>query len=215
MHLNYCEPDPFGEISFTVYTAPVSSQSERVNKKIYMDSIKQILKPFQYILTGDVKINIDWFVNEDERYETDRTADVDNIIKPTVDAMSGPEGILINDCQVRSISCCWKDRYDQKEHVAIQIKYFPDETINKKGLIFVHLGQALCMPLLETLEPHAIKILLKAFERQLSTRNKLIQSGANYYDAKSVMSVQRFFHKSRLEGFIVRNIENLKQGKLI
>ena len=52
---------------------------------------------------------IEWTVHEQDRYESDAAPDVDNILKPLLDGLCGPEGVLIDDCQVQAVDCRWID----------------------------------------------------------------------------------------------------------
>ncbi|MCI5130534.1 MAG: RusA family crossover junction endodeoxyribonuclease [Candidatus Electrothrix sp. EH2] len=74
-----------------------------------------------------------------KRYETDTSADIDNIIKPLLDSLCGPSGILIDDNQVQCVTCYWLDTSDyESEKINISIDYIDDEYISKEGLIFIN-----------------------------------------------------------------------------
>jgi len=51
-----------------------------------------------YLPLGDVKVSIEWTLHEQDPYESDAAPDVDNILKPLLDVLCGPDGILIDDC---------------------------------------------------------------------------------------------------------------------
>lgn len=205
-------PSEYGETNFKVFTKPVSSQASKSKKDTLTEEIRKITKSIPNLLTGDVSIEILWFINEDERYESDEAADVDNILKPIIDALSGPEGILINDCQVQHVVSTWADRYDETEHIEISIAYEPDAWLQKENTMFVQLENALCMPIAKDLEPEMLKIFLDNFEMQLQARNRILERGGTYYQARSVMSIQRLFHRTRVGDFEVKRIEELRQN---
>ncbi|OEU66353.1 MAG: hypothetical protein BA863_16070 [Desulfovibrio sp. S3730MH75] len=205
-------PSEEGKTTFKVFTPPVSSQGSRSKKDTLTEKLRNTTKSIPILLTGDVSIEILWFVNEVERYESDKTADVDNILKPILDALCGPEGILINDCQVQHVVSSWVDRYDEMEHIEISISYEPDAWFEKESIVFVQLENALCMPLAKNLEPECLKISLDIFEMQLQSRNRIFERGGTYYQARSVMSIQRLFHRTRVGGFEVKKIEELRQN---
>lgn len=203
-------PNESGEINFKVLVKPVSFQASRSKKKSFVKAIRNITEPIQYLLSGDVAVELTWFINEDERYESDEPADVDNIIKPILDALSGPDGMLINDCQVQYLSSHWVDRYNEDEYIQIKIKYEPDAYIEKDKIMFVQLQKAICMPLPDNLKPEELKSFLDIYEMQLNSRDKELEQGASYYQAKRFMSIQRLFHKTRVRNFKVTKVEDLR-----
>ncbi len=139
-----------------------------------------------------------------------KSADIDNIIKPILDVLCGRNGIIIDDCQIQNVSSHWEDRYNESEHFQIEIFYEPDAFFLKESISFVQLQKVLCMPFCKDVRPDALKILLEVFEEQLKSRDELLANGKDYYLARSVMSIQRLFHISRLKDFQVVKIEDLK-----
>lgn len=90
-------------------------------------------------------MDIQWLVYEQERYENPDLPDMDNIIKPILDGLTGPDGVLIDDCQVQTVSSHWID-WNKKEHHNIRIRYCPDDYVSKQNLAFVNIGNNLYMP---------------------------------------------------------------------
>jgi len=206
-------PHESGQMVCETWIKPVSSQVANWRKTAVIQAIRAIVAPVKYLLSSDVSIKIIWFINEDERYESDKSADVDNIIKPILDALCGPNGILIDDCQAQHISSQWVDRYDEPEHLQIEIAYQPDAFFRKDDIAFVQIKNALCMPFDKNTKPQALTILLEAFEKQLEGRNLVLDQGGSYYQAKKFMSIQRLFHKSRVSNF--RIVQAADLGKSI
>ena len=204
-------PAESGNIIFNIEVKPVSNQSTRAKKDVVTNAIRAVTKPIEYLLSGDIAIEIEWFINEDERYESDKSPDVDNIIKPILDALSGPQGLIIDDCQVQFISCHWLSRFGGKECINLTIKYDPEEWYKKANLIFVQLHMALCMPLCGDLPPNQLNLMLDAFEQQVHARERILAEGGTDYMAKGVMSLQRFFHKTRINNFTVITLEELRK----
>jgi len=197
-HHNLNEPPEFGELTFTFSLEPVSLQSSGVKKEFVKSEIRKITKTLNYLLSGDVKIDIQWLVYEQERYENPNSPDMDNIIKPILDGLSGPEGILIDDCQVQTISSHWVD-WTRKEHqINITVQYISDDYVSKDNLIFVNLGNNLYMPFHTNIKWQAKEILLEHLVTGMNLKNEILLKTGNYYQAKMFMSVQRIFHKSRI-----------------
>lgn len=203
-------PPESGILVFDIWTKPVSAQSTAERKKVVFDAIRMITMPVRYILLGDISVELKWFINEEERYESDSNADVDNIVKPILDALSGPDGLVVNDCQVQPISSSWLSRVGDKEHIEITVSYEADAYFEKKKLMFVQLHRGVCMPLSKELKPEQLGIFLKRFERQYQIRDELMTTGVPSYAARDSMSIQRAFHRTRVNGFSVRSLEDMK-----
>src|SRR5689334_20678474 len=103
------EPPPPGTLTFDVTAKPRSLQSRSLLKQVVKDRMKAAVLGRPYLLSGDVEIRITWLIHEREHYFGVHAPDIDNILKPLLDGISGPEGILVNDCQVQSVSCSWID----------------------------------------------------------------------------------------------------------
>jgi Holliday junction resolvase RusA-like endonuclease len=203
------EPPIGGELLFIIPEKPVSQQSSRAEKDKFSQLISQQLANRDYLLSGDVKVCIEWHVHEQDRYESDAAPDVDNILKPLLDALCGPQGILIDDCQVQEVGCNWVDSYDRSQRVEIRLRFFDDEFIEKDGLCFVHLGKGRCFPINLTIPPEASLLLLEHLCDRLEKREKILEFGDEYYRTKYMMPIQRFFHRSRVRRFPVVEVDEL------
>src|SRR3954463_14024538 len=147
--LSYDEPPEHGLIQFEVSAAPVSFQASATKKAGIVSAARAIVAPCEYLLSGDVKLALTWHISERARYEMDSSADVDNIVKPILDAISGPDGILIADCQVQELTCYWVGGYadPEEERIEIEMKFFPDEYQRKAGLLFLNVEKGLYFPI--------------------------------------------------------------------
>lgn len=209
-------PPETGEIEFIIDRPPVSLQSKGNRKKEFKEHVAAKVDKAGFLLSGDVSVRIQWSVHEQKRYETCTSADVDNIVKPLLDAICGPKGILIDDNQVQAIECFWVDSYEyDREQIDIRIKYIPDEYLPKKDLSFICMEKNICIPFWKNHRPEELAIFISAHEQMLASRDKMIDAGMNYYESKEVMSVQRVFHKSRLKGFDIKNVDELKKKNSI
>ena len=197
---NVDEPPEYGELTFSFELEPVSLQSSTTKREFVKSEIRKVTKSLNYLLSGDVKIDIQWLVYEQERYENPDSPDMDNIIKPILDGLTGPDGVLIDDCQVQTVSSHWID-WNKKEHqINISIRYCPDDYVSKQNLAFVNIGNNLYMPFNTNLNCNAREILIKHYEKGMKMRDKVLKETGSYYQAKMYMSIQRIFHKSRIFG---------------
>ena len=158
-------------------------------------------------MSGEVEVVITLQVHERERYEGIFSPDVDNIIKPLLDTMCGPKGILVNDCQVQSVRCSWIDWTRTNHNLLIEIHHEPDAWIPKKDLVWVEFANKLCMPLNTDAKPAVKEAMLSMWQRMFSVREELLKRGADYYEALAIMPIQRPFFKPRLKGFKVVSLK--------
>ena len=81
-----------------------------------------------------------------QHYESDRTADIDNVIKPILDGLTGPDGVMIDDNQVQNVQCYWIDQLDAPKAI-LTIDNRARQYVFKKDLVFVHMGEHLYFPI--------------------------------------------------------------------
>jgi Holliday junction resolvase RusA-like endonuclease len=205
------EPSPYGELLVKFPISPVSIQSATARKDAQRALIVAELARFKFLLIGDVQMEVTWLCSAKARYESDSSPDVDNILKPLLDALCGPSGVLVDDCQVNAIgaSCC---SMRGPELVEVQIKHSPDDFISKEGLLFLDLGRALCVPITESLPGEALRLFVGAIENMMGLRGKLDALGADI-DPRMTMIGPRIFHKSRVKHFACEAIAAFKSRK--
>jgi Holliday junction resolvase RusA-like endonuclease len=203
------QPPESGIMEFSIPFGPISLQAHSSRKRVAQENFQRHLPSTNFLLSGDVKVEIEWLIHEAARYESDAAPDIDNILKPLMDVLCGPNGILIDDNQVQSVTCSWIDWALTDERLDFQIRFSPDDFVRKDGLIFIELANSLCMPINKNVPPEGLRTLLQAFKMQWKTRRGLEKLGMDYYQAKGVMSIQRVFHRSRLGRFPVVAFETI------
>ena len=201
-----------GEVFIEVPHKPPSVTSKGKKTAVRM-IIKGLIKKYDFIFTGDVNVEIDWFVSEQSRYESDSTPDIDNTTKPILDALCGKDGVLIDDCQVQSVSTGWMDRYKKDEYFTIRVKpHFFIERVQKDGLIFIEFSNKLCFPFNFDGIPENMQLgVIDRVDEMISFRNKYMEKGFDYYTASRCMPSQRVFHISKIKGFPAENFESFKE----
>lgn len=130
----------FGECHFSIQGKPVSLQSSGEAKRKYQEKIKQAIHEYEFIFYREVSITITWYTDVRSRYLTDSSNDIDNIIKPIIDAIVGKDGLLIDDCQVQHVECYWLDvPHGEEEYVEVCVQSLGgtnDYTIDKQHVCF-------------------------------------------------------------------------------
>lgn len=202
------EPPIFGEIVLTYNLEPVSLQAKTEKKKALKNAILQRFNRLNYYLSGEVQLDIKWYVHEKSRYEGADSPDIDNIIKPILDGLSGKEGLLIDDCQIQCVSSSWIDWTKQDNSIVVTVKYHSDEYVRKDDLIFVEINNNLYFPLQKNTNTVSQKIIIKNLRKMFALKERLEKSTNDYYLSKNVLPIQRLFHKSRIQGFNLLAFKN-------
>ncbi len=205
------EPPDCGEMQLSFDFAPVSLQAPKNRREVLSQTVRSVAKTADFLLSGDVQIDIEWYLHEQDRYESDLAPDVDNILKSLLDGLSGPEGIMVDDTQVQAISCDWVDWSLREQRVIVRARFDPDEWLPKNNVAFVHLGNALYVPINDNIDREGMLLLLDTLGRMFSARKELLEQSEDYYLAKRVMPIQRVFHKSRLRDFKLVELSELRR----
>lgn len=186
--------EPSGnELRIVIAAAPASLQSGAARKEAFRNKLRAALGEPQYLLTGEVSVEAEWLLPERIRYETLLSPDVDNTLKVTLDALCGPAGILVNDCQVQHVSCYWIDWTREDQQFTVVVKHRPDDWIRKHGLAFVEV------------------INIDSIARMSDANQKLLELTGDWHLAQLVMPIQRPFHRGRLGGFRVLSLAEARR----
>lgn len=112
----------------------VSVQSQRAVREELLAEIRQHLREYQWVCTGSVNVELLWYLNGTLRQETDAIGDIDNITKPVIDALTGKDGILVDDSQIGSLHTYWSSRNleSPKDVLHLRIQFSNDESLRKR-----------------------------------------------------------------------------------
>ena len=209
LHLD--EPPEFGALAFSLDLQPISRQAGKQKKRDLIDAIQGVTRKVKYLLSGDVQIEIEWLVHEKERYETNDSPDIDNILKPIIDALCGPDGLLIDDCQLQAVTSAWIDWTSTDHLLNFNIKFMSDEWVRKEDLVFIHLGDNLYFPMQENMPPQLGAQLLNSVQEMIALKGKLEAQTGDYYAASQMLPIQRLFHRSKLNAFKVMEASTFRK----
>lgn len=196
----------------------VSSQSQKKARDAFREAIRNELASFKWICAGSVTLELLWYLHGTERQETDRVGDIDNITKPIIDALTGKDGLLIDDAQIGSLHTFWNSRnhLTSKDALYIRLKFINDECLSKNNLIFVQYSGAVCLPL--NVDFGSIRdiigalFLIRARLRHRKTATRMKQLGL---DVDRMMVVSSWdIHRTRLGGFDSSNIYKLEDFRV-
>ncbi|MDZ4058895.1 MAG: RusA family crossover junction endodeoxyribonuclease, partial [Bacteroidales bacterium] len=100
-----------GKVILNIEMTKIASLQSRKEIRDQITSlIKNELSKFKWIISGSVVVEFAWYLNAIERQETDKIGDIDNISKPIQDSLTGSNGILIDDAQIRGLYSFWMSR---------------------------------------------------------------------------------------------------------
>lgn len=193
-----------GEYEFVVLGKPASQQSSSTVRRAYQDKIRAATAGCKNIFFGEVEIRIVWLTGMRERYTTDATPDTDNILKPTLDALTGRDGLIFDDCQIQSVVCHWIDKNpgsDDKLEISLRtLDGTGDGVIDKDMAVFLQHGGSVYY-LFPMFKQDVAEILYEAWQNSFASVEKLKSMGVPEEDAEYLWPVNAVrFHISRIAG---------------
>ena len=207
-------PSQFGIAEFVVHGAPASVQSKKVVRDAYLASIKNQLSGLKYILTGEIILDITWLLPTTQRFETDAKSDIDNCIKPIIDAFTGPEGFFIDDCQLRGLYICWRHIESGSERLLFNFKFQGNQYALKEELAFVQLDGALCTPV-NLNWPRAAKIMWAEMLKTNQKSKKILENlGITYPAVAGFLGGNQPFHRTRVGDFRVFSLRDFASSSM-
>lgn len=206
------EPSPFGRMEIVIPGAPVSVQSSKKIREAYLATIKSELSRFHFILTGQLVLEVTWLVPAKSRYETDAKADIDNCLKPIIDAFTGPDGLFIDDCQLKGLYICWRHIVSGNERLHFQFDFDPVQWCEKDGLAFIRIERGLCCPVNLTWPGPLRESWVKVMRAGEHYKEKLERLGASYLALAAMTGGSQPFHVTRTAGFPLLSPQDFVAG---
>jgi Holliday junction resolvase RusA-like endonuclease len=206
-------PPEDGLLQIQVLVAPVSFQATASRKASIVAAVKAAVANCTYLLGGDVKVEIRWGISARARYESDSSADVDNIVKPILDALCGPDGILIDDCQVQELICYWTGGYSspEQQQVEVGLKFDPDAWLSKAGIVFLQVDRGLYLPMHDDLPGSIVIEQAEFFLDRFASARRMLDHGGLPYNAHLILPIQRVFHRSKIGAFRTTTLDELRE----
>ncbi|NSL91152.1 RusA family crossover junction endodeoxyribonuclease [Chitinophaga sp. Mgbs1] len=190
-----------------------TDQSRKEVKESIINLIKSALQQFEWLCFGPLWIELTWFLQADDRQESDATGDLDNITKPVLDALSGLDGIMVDDTQIKSIYTRWlaKNSALPEQFLSINIRMLNDETISKDKVHFIQYHGPMCFVIdLNPAVPEelrGIKLFADAKRHQRQTASQMRKTGMDV--GLVLIASQKDFHRTRLRNIPADRIYKL------
>ncbi len=184
----------------------ITSQSKKALQRDLKQAISGELGKIKWLISGKVQVEVHWYLDSVERQITSKIGDLDNISKPLLDSLSGPSGILIDDCQINSIHMTWGSINHTKDYsiCRILVTFNNDYTVEKGNLCFLEVRNAIYTPLnFDLNDRHAlirfffIRQFLSLLPHLADFSKKCLNTNLGQYFIKSEYE----FHRTRLNGF--------------
>jgi hypothetical protein len=195
-----------GRVEIASARDPLSLQASPARRaRLKADLAAAVAEGTAGVFTGDVEVTIEWYVSEKVRYGTHMVADLDNIVKPLLDAVTGPDGVMIDDNQVQSLRVSWLDPVGPNRKFLLNFQAnSPDEYLHRGGLFFVEFSPERCFPIFAGTRSDIAGRMVQRVDEMLREHKHLMDTGIVSDVARALLPIQRFFPKSRLGRFTVR-----------
>ncbi|MFD8304068.1 RusA family crossover junction endodeoxyribonuclease [Streptomyces sp. NPDC059690] len=193
----------YGRVEIRSAVDPVSLQADPARKAGFKAALgAAVRRATSGVFTHDVEVTLVWLIEESRRYRTHLVADLDNVMKPILDAVTGAEGIMIDDNQIQSIDASWMTPAGQ---TGFELKFTAltrDDYVSREGLSFVEFGTDRCY-LLPRMEKSAQVALVDGYRQALAAYQRMLAAGIAESVARSVLPMGRPFPRARLGEFTV------------
>jgi hypothetical protein len=197
------------EVTVVIEARPVSLQGSATDRARLTRTIRAAIADAPRLFLGDTRVEIEWMVHEDERYLGVQSPDVDNIAKPILDALSGPTGLLVNDCQVQSVTVFWIDgppALRGYHRLTIRVRSLATDLVNSRDVYWVRCDDGLCFPLWHHLPGRVAQEVITYWLAALARFEELVKGGMDRSDARLTLPLSPRFHHARLGGFQVMTV---------
>ncbi|WP_030273821.1 hypothetical protein [Micromonospora globosa] len=200
-------PGGDGRLSFTLEVEPVSLQAKKSAREAFDSSLQSALAAFDFLIDSQVGISVRHWAIPRRRWETDMDPDLDNWLKPLIDAFVGSDRLIVDDSLIRSVDLSWGEGQVTTTTIHIRLDFDPDHRLKKQGLRYIQFAGGLCFPLEAAFGDAAVKSLLRYGRDTLGAVAEL-----NALDGGGWrLLTNGWIHRSRLgRGFVVVPAEALE-----
>jgi len=183
-----------GGVKFTAHIKPVSIQNNGEQRKSFKKELQQITCNSKFIVTGTCWIAIDYYCQHVRREKNPGAYDIDNIVKPILDALIGNGGLIIDDVIVNRVVVNWIDT-PHDDHFEVEIEYPNLLYARKANLIFLKSASGWCVP--------SSRELIKS-EKYLDMMNVYfdtwdsVTTEDDYYDVVGRLPIHNFIYHVKI-----------------
>ena len=193
----------YGRVEIRSAVDPISLQADPARKAGFKAALgSAVQKATTGVFTHDVEVSLVWLIEESRRYQTHLVADLDNVMKPILDAVTGADGIMIDDNQIQSIDASWMTPAGRTGFELKFTSLMADDFASREGLSFVEFSADRCY-LLPQMDRSAQVALVRGYRQALEEYRRMLAAGIAEGAARSVLPLVRPFPRARLGKFTV------------
>lgn len=197
-----------GLLEFHVAISPISAQNKSHSKQAYKLKIRSVTSASSYIIVGTCWIAIDYYCPHLKRLKNPGVYDLDNIIKPILDSLVGPSGLILDDVLVDRVAVNWKDTHEE-DYLSIEVSYPGLMFLEKHDLKIVKSKSGWCFPVALKLldDPKACETICMHFQNWDS-----IKTEKDYIDILPASPLNQFIYFSKIKdrGYPIIELESLQ-----
>lgn len=184
-----------GLVKFSAFLKPVSTQNNGGKRAAFKNELQEITKDSKFIITGTCWIAIDYYCQHVKREKNPGVYDIDNIIKPILDALVGLNGLLIDDVIVNRVTVNWIDT-PCEDYFEVEIEY-PDLLFTEKEtLVFLKDSSGWCFP--SSFQSIKNEKYIEMMKNYYSIWNG-ISNEDDYYNVLGNLPIQNFVYYSKIK----------------
>jgi hypothetical protein len=184
---------------------PVSAQNKNKDKIRFKREIKRITANSEYIVTNTCWIAIDYYCQHINRLENPGVYDIDNIVKPILDALVGQKGLIVDDVLVDRVTVNWIDT-PHEDYFEVYLEYPLLNYVKKSDLVFVKSNGGWCFPAILPISQAESELIQHEFSLWNSIRTE-----DDYYEVLPFLPIQGFIYFSKIKdkGYKFIDLSNL------
>jgi len=184
-----------GKLAFTAGIKPISAQNKNEDKLRFRAEVQKITSMSTYIITGTCWVSIDYYCRNINRLKNPGVYDIDNIVKPILDALVGQNGLMVDDVLVDRVIVNWIDT-PMDDHFTVEIEYPDLYFLEKSNLIFIKSISGWCWPTLKSMLQDVKSLELIQYYFRLWDS---IKTEAVYYDVLPNLPIQNFIYFGKIK----------------
>lgn len=196
------------EVILKLKESPVSFQSSSQKAKIFKRKIIEEANKYNFVYTDELSIEITWYTLEHLKLFGPNISDIDNIVKPTLDAIVSSGKLIVDDSQISYVSCSFIDSFEEYIEIRIIPRVY-DVEFDVNNLEFIEFTNGFVYPINSAL---FVKELWETYYfPSLKKYVELAKHATNLLNLKSTKSELDFnkILSSKLELYGINTLEEL------
>lgn len=211
-----CFSKQYFEGGRVIFSVPVSEfaalGSSGDKKRAFVGLLRLATKQSDYIFTSRLRISVDIYQSTYLRIKHPNAYDIDNLGKPILDALSGYEGLFVDDSLIERVIINWIDSLEQRIEVEIDAP-FPGFQL-KSEVAYVRSG-SWCFPFWKPLlaeHRDSLPDNIAAIRRFFDVWNS-IRSDEDFEEKQGQLPIGTFVASNKLgdRGFDLYELDHLEE----